>query len=150
MVVGRMSAAGCPSILRLDDCPAVVSEDNGEVSTAPRREHLPDSAPPCRARFTLAGWRCALSALLFLDHICMAQAAQDIQAELHLTNLELSYVLMALRLRTDCSKPGTSGNTSVGGWSPVNDAVPEIGTNECVPGSLELVRVASSLIMGSL
>ena len=58
----------------------------------------PESPRPSRARFVLAGWLCALSAILFLDRICMSQAAGDIQTDLGLTNAELGYVFMAFTI----------------------------------------------------
>jgi ACS family glucarate transporter-like MFS transporter len=58
----------------------------------------PDAPPPSRARFVLAGWLCALSAVLFLDRVCIGQAAQDIQADLGLSNRELGYVFMAFTI----------------------------------------------------
>ena len=54
--------------------------------------------PPSRARFTLALWLCGLSAILYLDRICMAQAVVPIQRELGLSNAEISYVMMAFAL----------------------------------------------------
>jgi ACS family glucarate transporter-like MFS transporter len=53
---------------------------------------------PTRARFTVAAWLCGLSAVLYLDRLCMSQAAAPIQAEFKLTNSEMSYVLMAFTL----------------------------------------------------
>jgi MFS family permease len=53
---------------------------------------------PTRARFVLALWLCGLSAVLYLDRICMAQAVVPIQRELDLTNTQVSYVLMAFTL----------------------------------------------------
>jgi MFS family permease len=58
----------------------------------------PPDAPPSHARFVLAAWLCALSAILFLDRICMGQAANDIQADLGLSNSELGYVFMAFTI----------------------------------------------------
>jgi MFS family permease len=46
----------------------------------------------------LAGWLCALAAILYLDRICMSQAVKPIQDELDLSNSEMSYVLMAFTL----------------------------------------------------
>ncbi len=54
--------------------------------------------PPTRTRFTLAFWLCGLSAILYLDRICMAQAVAPIQRELGLSNSEISYVMMAFAL----------------------------------------------------
>jgi MFS family permease len=53
------------------------------------------AARPSRARFVLAGWLCGLAGILYLDRICMSQAVQPIQDELHLSNREMSYILMA-------------------------------------------------------
>jgi MFS family permease len=58
----------------------------------------PAAPPPSRARFVLAGWLCALSAVLFLDRVCIGQAAQDIQTDLGLSNRELGYVFMAFTI----------------------------------------------------
>src|SRR6266566_3381114 len=55
-------------------------------------------ARPTRARFVLALWLCGLSAVLYLDRICMSQAIVPIQRELDLTNTQISYVLMAFTL----------------------------------------------------
>ncbi len=54
--------------------------------------------PPSRARYTLALWLCGLSAILYLDRICMAQAVDPIQLELKMTNADMSYVMMAFAL----------------------------------------------------
>jgi ACS family glucarate transporter-like MFS transporter len=53
---------------------------------------------PTRARFVLALWLCGLSAVLYLDRVCMSQAIVPIQRELDLTNTQISYVLMAFTL----------------------------------------------------
>src|SRR4051794_1644796 len=53
---------------------------------------------PTRTRFVLAAWLCGLAGILFLDRVCMGQAAPAIQEELGLTNTELSYVMMAFSL----------------------------------------------------
>jgi MFS family permease len=57
-----------------------------------------DPAPPTRTRFILIGWLCALSAILYLDRICMSQAVKPIQDELGLSNTEIGYVAMAFTL----------------------------------------------------
>jgi len=54
--------------------------------------------PPTRARFVLVAWLCALSSILYLDRICMAQAVKPIQKELDLSKTEMSYVMMAFTL----------------------------------------------------
>lgn len=43
-------------------------------------------------------WLCGLSAILYLDRICMAQAVEPIQKELGLSNTEISLVSMAFTL----------------------------------------------------
>jgi MFS family permease len=54
--------------------------------------------PSFRARYVLVFWLCGLSAILYLDRICMAQAVRPIKDELHLTNIEASWVAMAFTL----------------------------------------------------
>ncbi|MBA4189028.1 MAG: hypothetical protein C0467_13605 [Planctomycetaceae bacterium] len=54
--------------------------------------------PPTRARFVLVGWLCGLSALLYLDRICMGQAVVPIQKDLGLTNSEIGDVMVAFTL----------------------------------------------------
>ncbi|OWK47202.1 MFS transporter [Fimbriiglobus ruber] len=58
----------------------------------------PDFDKPTRARFVLVLWLCGLSAVLYLDRICMSQAVVPIQKELDLSDSEISYVLMAFSL----------------------------------------------------
>lgn len=53
---------------------------------------------PTRSRFVLALWLCGLTAILYLDRICMSQAVVPIQRELGLSNTEISYVMMAFTL----------------------------------------------------
>lgn len=53
------------------------------------------SARPSRARFVVAAWLCGLAAVLYLDRICMAQAALPIREAFGLTNTQLGYVHMA-------------------------------------------------------
>ncbi len=57
-----------------------------------------EAEPPTRARFTVAAWLCGLSAVLYLDRLCMSQAVKPIQDEFGLSNSEMSYVLMAFTL----------------------------------------------------
>lgn len=59
---------------------------------------MSDSPRPTRTRFVLAGWLCALAAVLYLDRICMSQAVQPIQDDLGLSNSEMGYILMAFTL----------------------------------------------------
>ncbi len=51
-----------------------------------------------RTRLVLVAWLCGLSAVLYLDRICMSQAVVPIQAELGLSNTEIGYVMMAFTL----------------------------------------------------
>src|SRR5437867_1761051 len=53
---------------------------------------------PTRARFILALWLCGLSAILYLDRICMAQAVVPIQNEIGLDETRMSLVLMSFTL----------------------------------------------------
>jgi len=57
-----------------------------------------ESNGPTRTRFVLIVWLCGLSAILYLDRICMSQAVVPIQKELGLTNTQISYVMMAFTL----------------------------------------------------
>jgi len=50
---------------------------------------------PTRVRFVVTLWLCGLAGVLYLDRICMAQAARPIGDALGLSNLHLSYVHMA-------------------------------------------------------
>ena len=43
-------------------------------------------------------WLCGLSAILYLDRICLSQAVVPIQKELDLTNTHMSYILMVFSL----------------------------------------------------
>lgn len=54
--------------------------------------------PPTRARLILVAWLCGLSGILYLDRICMGQAVVPIQAELGLSNSQMSLVLMSFTL----------------------------------------------------
>ena len=64
----------------------------------PVSDHQSAADRPTRARIVLALWLCGLSAVLYLDRICMSQAVEPIQRELRLTNTQISYVLMAFTL----------------------------------------------------
>ncbi|HEX4613234.1 MAG TPA: MFS transporter [Urbifossiella sp.] len=55
-------------------------------------------ARPSRARFVLVLWLCGLAGVLYLDRVCMSQAVVPIQAELGLTNTQVSIVAMAFTL----------------------------------------------------
>lgn len=58
----------------------------------------PAGPPRSRARLLLAAWLCGLTAILYLDRVCMAQAVVPMQAELGLSNTEVGYALMAFTL----------------------------------------------------
>lgn len=49
-------------------------------------------------RFVVLGVLCLLSGILYLDRICIAQAIPSIQEELHLSDTQGSYVMMAFTL----------------------------------------------------
>ncbi|WP_020475189.1 MFS transporter [Zavarzinella formosa] len=65
---------------------------------ADRIDYDDEPSRPTRARFVLALWLCGLSAVLYLDRICMSQASVPIQEELGLNKTQMSYVLMAFSL----------------------------------------------------
>jgi ACS family glucarate transporter-like MFS transporter len=58
----------------------------------------PDSAPASRARYVVVLWLCGMAGVLYIDRICMGQAAEPIQRELRLSDRQLSYVAMAFTL----------------------------------------------------
>ncbi len=57
-----------------------------------------ESTPPSQVRFGVLGVLCLLSAILYLDRICIASALDAIQSDLSLSNTQTSYVLMAFTL----------------------------------------------------
>src|SRR4051812_47415614 len=59
---------------------------------------MPSPDRPTTARFVLVAWLCGLAGVLYLDRICMAQAVDDIQRDLGLTNTEVGVVAMAFTL----------------------------------------------------
>lgn len=54
-------------------------------------------------------WLCGLSAVLYLDRICMAQAIKPIQTEFALTNSQISYIGMAFTLAYGLFEVPTGG-----------------------------------------
>jgi MFS family permease len=66
--------------------------------TSPEPGDFLKSPFPSRTRFMVLGVLCLLSAILYLDRICIAAAVGDIQTDLGLTNKQVSYVLMAFTL----------------------------------------------------
>lgn len=54
--------------------------------------------PPTRARYGVLGLLCAMAFILYLDRICMGQAAPDIQRDLGLSYTEMGFVHMAFTL----------------------------------------------------
>jgi len=59
---------------------------------------IPSTPPATNTRFLVLAVLCLLSAVLYLDRICIGQAMLSIQAELKLTNTQVSYVLMSFTL----------------------------------------------------
>src|SRR5262245_59631709 len=53
---------------------------------------------PSRARNVLVVWLCGLAGVLYLDRICMGQAAKPIERELGLSNTQLGYIAIAFTL----------------------------------------------------
>ena len=50
---------------------------------------------PSNARYTVLGFMCSLAFVLYLDRICISQAATDIKRDLSLSNTEFGYVAAA-------------------------------------------------------
>ncbi|MFO0878300.1 MAG: MFS transporter [Gemmataceae bacterium] len=53
---------------------------------------------PTRTRFVVLAFLCALAFVLYLDRVCISQAATSIKADLGLSNQAFSFVLMAFTL----------------------------------------------------
>lgn len=66
----------------------------------PTAESSYDAPPvqPTRARYGVLGFLCSLSFVLYLDRVCIGQAAPAIQEELNLTNTQMGYALSAFVL----------------------------------------------------
>src|SRR5271163_1569864 len=47
---------------------------------------------PTRVRYGVLGFLCSLAFVLYIDRVCISQAAPSIQAELDLTNTQMSFV----------------------------------------------------------
>lgn len=56
------------------------------------------AGPPSGVRWLVLTWLCALSGILYIDRICISAAITPMQAELGLSNTQISYVLMAFTL----------------------------------------------------
>jgi sugar phosphate permease len=56
------------------------------------------TAPATKTRFVVLAVLCTLSAVLYLDRVCIAQAAIPMQKELGLSDTELSFVFMSFTL----------------------------------------------------
>jgi ACS family glucarate transporter-like MFS transporter len=63
-------------------------------------DRLPSTAEvaPTRARYGVLAFLCSLSFVLYLDRVCIGQAAPAIQKELDLSNTEMGYALSAFVL----------------------------------------------------
>src|SRR6478735_1706926 len=53
---------------------------------------------PTRTRFVVVLWLCGLAGVLYLDRLCMGQAASVVRADLGLSNTDISYVHIAFTL----------------------------------------------------
>ena len=53
---------------------------------------------PSNARYTVLGFMCSLAFVLYLDRICISQAATDIMADLNLSNTAFGYVAAAFTI----------------------------------------------------
>src|SRR5260221_4015934 len=53
---------------------------------------------PTRVRYGVLGYLCAMSFILYLDRVCISQAARPIQDEFRISRQQWSYVLMAFTL----------------------------------------------------
>lgn len=53
---------------------------------------------PTNARYTVLAFMCSLAFVLYLDRICIGQAATDIKRDLNLTNTQFGYVAAAFTL----------------------------------------------------
>lgn len=75
------------------------SGDGDDPFAAP--PNLADAANPTipsRARFKVLTVLCLLSGILYLDRICISAAIDSIQADLKISNTQISFVLMAFTL----------------------------------------------------
>src|SRR5207244_6892528 len=52
-------------------------------------------APATRVRYGVLAFLCALAFILYLDRICISQAATDMEAELGISHTEMGFVLAA-------------------------------------------------------
>ena len=55
----------------------------------------PDSNAPTQVRYGVLAFLCLLSFILYIDRICISQAAPDMQEELGLSNTLMGYVFGA-------------------------------------------------------
>lgn len=79
-----------------------MSETIADRPRSPDADTPPSSpvpAPvPTKTRFVVLGVLCLLSAVLYLDRICISQALPSIKADLKISNTETSYILMSFTL----------------------------------------------------
>src|SRR5438034_1312848 len=57
-----------------------------------------DRMQPTRTRYRAAGFLMALAAVTYLDRICISILAPDIQRDLNLTKVQMSFVFMAFAI----------------------------------------------------
>ena len=70
------------------------------ANTPPPPESLADAVAgkPTRTRYGVLGFLCSLSFVLYLDRVCIGQAAVPIQRDLGLSNTELGYAFGAFTI----------------------------------------------------
>jgi MFS family permease len=74
---------------------------NANLASADRSTSINDLAPPPSStlvRYGVLAFLCLLALLLYVDRICIGQAASKIQQDLHLSNFQISLVFNAFGL----------------------------------------------------
>src|SRR3982751_4189931 len=65
---------------------------------APQTLATPSHATTTRIRYRVVAFTMALAAVTYLDRVCISVVAPDIMRDLHLTNIQMSYVFSAFTL----------------------------------------------------
>jgi MFS transporter, ACS family, glucarate transporter len=63
--------------------------------TAPVASLAAERVAPTRARYGVLGFTLALTAVAYLDRVCIATAAPAMKVDLHLSDAEMGYVFSA-------------------------------------------------------